>query len=257
MNTDGLAINGDKLAKPSHKPKSHEQKSHAVIILASGLSRRLGEPKQLLNKDGEPLISYVTKLALSTKPQRIILVIPVNVPDITHAIDALAVTHPIIQTVKNPTPNTGMAHSLQLGIEAISHFASASIERVLIMGVDQILLDKPHLAALLAGGVRVVASSYTGDNHGQHINNAKDKKQLDKKQLDKNRKANIIGMPLVIDHKLLKSWQATLSGDKGLRHLIRNLPSYEISTIHNNQLSYDIDTPAQLAYAKQQGWLDE
>lgn len=247
MNTDGLVIDGDKLAKPSHKPKSH-----AVIILASGLSRRLGEPKQLLNKDGEPLINYVTKLALSTKPQRIILVIPVNVPDITHAIDALAVTHPIIQTVKNPTPNTGMAHSLQLGIEAISHFASASIERVLIMGVDQILLDKQHLATLLAGGVRVVASSYASDNHGQHID-----KEKDEKQLDKNRKANIIGMPLVIDYKLLKSWQATLSGDKGLRHLIRNLPSHEISTIHNNQLSYDIDTPAQLAYAKQQGWLDE
>ncbi len=42
--------------------------SHAVILLASGLSRRLGQPKQLLNKNNESLICYMTRLAMLTQP---------------------------------------------------------------------------------------------------------------------------------------------------------------------------------------------
>lgn len=68
-------------------------------------------------------------------------------------------------------------------------------------------------------------------------------------------KQNIIGLPLTIDCDLLREWQALLVGDKGLRYLIRGLPPSQISTVVNNQLSYDIDTPEQLAHAKQKGWL--
>lgn len=49
---------------------------------------------------------------------------------------------------------------------------------------------------------------------------------------------------------------SALIGDKGLRHLIRALPSNQISTVDNPKLSHDIDTPAQLAYAKQKHWID-
>ena len=70
-------------------------------------------------------------------------------------------------------------------------------------------------------------------------------------------KHNIIGLPLTIDCDLLREWQSSLSGDKGLRYLIRELKPSQISTVVNNQLSYDIDTPEQLAHAKQKGWLDK
>ena len=68
--------------------------------------------------------------------------------------------------------------------------------------------------------------------------------------------SNIIGLPLVISYKLLRQWKAALMGDKGLRHLIRGLPADQIGTVINDNLTYDIDTPEQLTYAKQQGWLD-
>lgn len=224
--------------------------NHAVIILASGLSQRLGQAKQLLSKDGEPLIRYMTKIALATQPQAIIIVIPEDNPLIASVITELAAQHANVHTVTNPTPKTGMAHSLYLGIEALINLDDSLINRVLIMGIDQILLDEEHLQALLAGSQRVVASSYSS------LSNLSDEQDLNKTTATEIFKTDIIGLPLSIDYELFNQWQVLLTGDKGLRHLIRGLPSSQISTVNNQQLSYDIDTPEQLTYAKQQGWLD-
>lgn len=224
--------------------------NYAVIILASGLSQRLGQAKQLLFKNGEPLICSMIKLALSTKPQTIIVVVPDNKPAIKSAIAELALQYSIIQTVINSTPETGMAHSLSLGIEALVSFDASLVNRVLIMGIDQVLLDEAHLMALLAGKQTVTASSY---HNWSHL----DEMHLNKNSATNTSPQNIIGLPLAINYKLLKQWQSELIGDKGLRHLIRGLSPSQIHAISNKQLSYDIDTPEQLAYAKQQGWLDK
>ena len=229
------------------------QQSHAIIILASGLSSRLGKAKQLLCKDGKPLISRMLKLALSTYPQEIILVIPKEKPLIANVIEPLATQHPMIHTVINPAPESGMAQSLRLGIDALTDINNRILNRVLIMGIDQVLLDKEHLIALLTGKQAVVASSYSGDNDWQHS----DKLPRDKMALAESSKKNIIGVPLVINYELLKQWQSELVGDKGLRHLIRELSPKQMQVIINHQLNYDIDTPEQLAYAQQQGWLDK
>ncbi len=226
--------------------ESTEQQSqnHAVIILASGLSQRLGQPKQLLVKHGEPLITYMTRLTTTTNPQVIVIVIPDNHHLIASMMTALANQYPTVQIVVNSQADTGMAHSLSLGIETIAAFESTSIDRVLIMGVDQVLLDEPHLTVLLAGKQTVVASRY----HNW--------RRLEKYQNRDETMSDIIGLPLAINYKLLRQWQSELIGDKGLRHLIRGLPADQIAEVDNDQLSYDIDTPEQLAFAKQQGWLD-
>ena len=224
--------------------------NHAVIILASGLSLRLGQAKQLLCKDGEPLICFMTKLALSTKPQAIIIVIPDNQPSIASAMNELAFQYSMIQMVVNPTPEIGMAYSLNLAIEAVTQLTSSLIERVVIMGIDQVLLDEQHLAKLLADKRSVVASAYSSWQYSNNMN-------LNETSTATALKHNIIGLPLTIDCDLLREWQALLVGDKGLRYLIRELKPSQISTVVNHQLSYDIDTPEQLAHAKQKGWLDK
>ncbi|AMN68085.1 NTP transferase domain-containing protein [Psychrobacter sp. P11G5] len=242
--------------------------NHAVIVLASGLSQRLGQVKQLLNKDGEPLICYMTKLALATQPQAIIIVIPEDNLLIASAITELATQHDNVHTIMNPIPETGMAHSLYLGIKALNRLDSADscdsllINRVLIMGVDQILLDEEHLLTLLAGTQTVVASGYSSLENWSNWQDLDEKAVIDKKNaIDETTatetlKKDIIGLPLSIDYELLKQWQALLTGDKGLRYLIRGLPTSQISTVDNHQLSYDIDTPEQLAHARAQRWLD-
>lgn len=233
---------------------------HAVIILASGLSQRLGQPKQLLNKDGEPLISHMLKLALATQPQVIIVVIPSDNTSIADAIKWVT-KEPTIKTVMNPSPKTGMGHSLYLAINALIDFNNSddlnkasnpdnkALTRVLIIGVDQVLLDLSHLCQLLDGNSTVVASGYS---NWQLLDDDKSKNGMKNLPIK-----NIVGLPLVIDYLLLKQWQSKLSGDKGLRYLIRALPPDQIETISNQQLSYDIDTPEQLSYAKQQGWIDK
>ena len=234
-------------------PEALKNNNHAVIILASGLSQRLGQAKQLLFKNNEPLICSMIKLAFSTKPQTIIVIIPDNKPAIKSTIAELVLQYSIIQTVINPTPETGMAHSLSLGIEALMNFGDSLVNRVLIMGIDQILLDEAHLLALLAllaGKQTVVASGY-------HSWSRLDEMHLNKNAATNTATQNIIGLPLTIDCTLLRQWQSKLIGDKGLRHLIRGLPPSQIHAVSNEQLSYDIDTPEQLAYAKQQGWIDE
>lgn len=224
--------------------------NHVVIILASGLSLRLGQAKQLLCKDGEPLICFMTKLALSTKPQAIIIVIPDNQPLIASAMNELAFQYSRIQMVVNSTPEIGMAYSLNLAIESVSRLTNSSIDHVLIMGVDQVLLDEQHLVKLLADKRSVVASAYGSWQYSNNMN-------LNETSAATVLKQNIIGLPLTIDCNLLREWQALLVGDKGLRYLIRGLPPSQISTVVNHQLSYDIDTPEQLAHAKQKGWLDK
>ena len=188
-----MICDSSKLASTQLKPTSPLKLSkHAVIILASGLSQRLGQAKQLLCKAGEPLICFMTKLAISTKPQAIIIVIPDNQPLIASAMHKLAFQYPIIQIVVNPAPKTGMAYSLSLAIDAITQLTSLSIERVVIMGVDQVLLDEQHLMRLLAGKESVVASEYSSWQ-------MTDDRQLKQIATPAQSMKNIKGLPLITD----------------------------------------------------------
>src|SRR5690606_19519753 len=125
---------------------SSQQSSHTIILLASGLSRRLGEAKQLLYKNGVPLINHMLQLAVSTNPQVIIVVIPKNEPSIASEVAKLSDSHSHIKTVMKQSPESGMGHSLYTAIEALTQcvndtaFNHEVVERVLIMGVDQVLL---------------------------------------------------------------------------------------------------------------------
>ena len=240
---------------------SSQQTNHAIIILASGLSRRLGQSKQLICKNGVPLISHMIRLAANTNPQAIIIVIPKNDASIANQVANLSDTHLNVKIIINQTPEIGMGHSLYIAIEALTQFVNdknfnhKAVDRVLIMGVDQILLDLDHANELLADKHLVVASGY---EHWQILNTLTKDGHIERRVGASHESTNfIVGLPLVIDYLLLKQWQFNLSGDKGLRHLIRALPPHQLTVVNNPKLSYDIDTPEQLAYARQQGWVDD
>lgn len=209
---------------------------HWVIILAAGLSTRLGQPKQLLTIQGQPLIRHMTQLALTTNPHKVIVVVPQEQPEISSPIADLD-----IELVLNPNPATGMALSLSLAIDSINaqlsessnvSSPSAQTTSILIMGIDQVRLTTNHLQQLLPASA-----------HPQTIVAA-------------SRYDNIIGLPLVVEGQQLQAWQSQLSGDKGLRKLIRSLPEHAVTSIEVPALAEDIDTPEQYAHACQQGWLD-
>ena len=210
---------------------------HWVIILAAGLSTRLGQSKQLLSIQGQPLIRHMAQLARATNPRKVIVVVPQGQPEMCSPIADLA-----IELIINPNPTTGMALSLSLAIDSInaqlsksSNVSSPSTQTtsILIMGIDQVRLTTDHLQQLLQAQA-----------HSQTIVAA-------------SRYDNVIGLPLVVDWQQLQAWQPQLSGDKGLRKLIRALPEKTVTAIDMSELADDIDTPKQYALACQQGWLDK
>ncbi len=238
--------------------------AHSVIILAAGLSRRLGEPKQLLTRQGQTLLSKTIDMAYQCMPVTMVVVLPQRLNQVVQVVKSAQQRYADLYSVDNPTPETGLASSLKLGINTISTLnAGATLHqtdgdtvrpnKVLILGVDQILLEVSHLQKLLASAQPVVASQYVVQYSPY---SAKVTASTASKHSDTAEAKLITGLPLVIDFELLQTWQTKLTGDTGLRHLIRAMPSADICRIRNDTLSFDIDTPAQLAYARMQGWLD-
>lgn len=241
---------------------------HAVIILASGLSQRLGTSKQLLTYQGQSLLQIMLNRALATHPQAVVVVIPDKATTITKSlktkinqvVDSCDSYSDKVQIVTNDCPQSGMGNSLYLGIERLKQLYQSSkyyatknsttknttgcFERVTLMGVDQVLLDSSHLKALLAVNNEVVASGY-----------AKDYKVLST-DMNRAKQELIVGLPIALSFAQLVDWQSQLSGDVGLRYLLRALPVDKIATVDNLKLSLDIDTPQQRQFAIEQGWLD-
>lgn len=250
---------------------------HAVIILASGLSQRLGQPKQLLKKQSQPLLEVMTNIALATKPSAMLLVIASSQSEIIQLSQSLSAQHDVVVPVINTQPEQGMAHSLSLAITELNRKVAngLTIRRVIILGIDQVLLDVSHLSNLLpdfntdkntgksnyaksSGCKKVVASSYCS-SYKILENQLSNIEGLITDPLNSDISDNgqrIIGLPINIDYPLLTQWQPLLNGDKGLRHLIRDLSSKDLSVVDNIKLSLDIDTPEQLQFARRQGWLD-
>ena len=218
-----------------HHNKTTQTNGHAVILLAAGLSQRLGTPKQLLLRARLPLITHMLYIALKSGAKKIIVVVPSDLPAVTTAVQSMKIPSNQLIVVQNDQSGLGMAHSLQLGIEALRIHAP-ECGRVLIMGVDQIHLDSAHVTDLLAAVQPIAVSQYP----------ASDTSSEDKQ---------ILGLPVVVEQAQLLAWYAKLSGDKGLRALIRHT-DITPHIVDNPKLSTDIDTPAQLASAKACGWLD-
>lgn len=197
-----------------------ETSNLAVLILAAGLSRRLGQPKQLLLKNNKPLIRYIAELAIGLNPQSIVVTANESI-DIACALKELP-----LHIVFNPQAETGMASSLQAGADFLKdHFGS-----VLILGVDQPLLDADYVQQLI-----------------QHSQQHPDKNIV-------SHYAQTIGIPAIVQSELLRQ-SYDLLGDSGLKKLLMQQPD-KIIKVPALQLAFDIDTADELQYARQQGWVD-
>jgi molybdenum cofactor cytidylyltransferase len=118
----------------SNKDPNLSEQSHAVILLASGLSQRLGQPKQLLKKQSQPLLEVMTNLALATNPSAILLVVASSQSETIQLSQTLAAQNNVVMPVINTEPEQGMAHSLSLAIDTLTTKVAQGlyIERVLI-----------------------------------------------------------------------------------------------------------------------------
>ena len=184
---------------------------HAVVVLAAGLSRRLGRSKQLLRIDGESLVHRMTRIGLDTHPADCVVVCA-RVPDAVSA----AVADLACRCVPCSDAETGLSASLRCGLRALP----AHCDAALVLLTDQPGLDRAHLHALLeawrSDPRRAAASGYAGQP----------------------------GVPAILP----RTWFAELMqlrGDIGAREILRARRA-EVSVVAAARLERDIDRPADL-----------
>ncbi len=111
------------------------------IVLAAGLSRRLGRPKQLLDLGGQPLVAHVVQRALAAGLDGVVVVTGHE----REAVEA-AVAGPGVTITFNPDFATGQASSLIAGVDRVP----ADADAIVVLLSDQPTISIDAIAAVIA-----------------------------------------------------------------------------------------------------------
>ena len=195
--------------------------SHAVVVLAAGGSTRLGQPTQLLTRDGETLLHRAVRLALETSPTQVLVVVGANADSIATAVADLD-----CEVVSNSEWQSGMAGSLH----GAGANLQAGVQRVLVLVCDQPALERRHLDALLEGASAIEAGCAATVHD------------------------DALGVPAVVPRGWFESMQAT--GDRGFGARLGQQRAASIFELDAPYLGMDIDSREDLAKARQLGWID-
>lgn len=98
------------------------------IVLAAGLSTRMGRPKALLDWQGEPLVSYQVRQLREAGVDEVIVVLGYRSDDVVRAMRRAQ-----CRIMNNPRYFAGRAGSLRIGAKATNRDADA----ILVVNVDQ------------------------------------------------------------------------------------------------------------------------
>lgn len=195
---------------------------HAAVVLAAGGSRRLGRPKQLLTRDGEPLVRRAVRLAGDTMPLQLVVVVGAYDDAIAAAVAGLD-----CEVLANPHWQAGLSASL----DCAAQWLRAHGGPILILGCDQPALDAAHLQQLLMGAAGA-ASGCAATAHGQRV-----------------------GIPAVVTADVLQQARR-LEGDRGFGSHFSTMPDGAVWRLAAPELQFDIDTPEDEQAAIARGLLD-
>jgi molybdenum cofactor cytidylyltransferase len=187
----------------------------AAIVLAAGLSRRLGRAKLLEDVGGETLIRRTVRQVIGAGIGEVIVVVgPALRESFAAALDGLDV-----RLVINPAPETGQSGSLRVGVEALP----AGVSDVLVALGDQPELPGevvPRLrAALDESGAALAAPRYRDGR----------------------------GNPVLFRASVLAQELSDIAGDQGARSLIDRDPSRVVLVPFDRPMPADVDTAEDLA----------
>jgi molybdenum cofactor cytidylyltransferase len=197
----------------------------AVVVLAAGAGARFSSQpgaKLLADLDGRPILEHVLETVRSVRPVTTVVVLGHGVTDIRSSVpwrDEIRVV--------NPTPERGLASSLQMGVRALSELTAP------IDGTFIVLGDQPRLR----GSVMQALVDAAAADRAQH--------------------------PLVVPRYrdqpgprnpvlLLRDawgWVDELDGDRGLSSLVDTRHEQVLEVPVEGDMP-DIDSPADLAHLR-------
>ncbi|MFX4261841.1 nucleotidyltransferase family protein [Pelotomaculum propionicicum] len=182
----------------------------SAIILAAGMSTRMGRPKQLLKVGNNTLIRILTENVLLSNVDELLVVTGYQQKKVSAVISDLPV-----KIVFNPRYKDGQGTSLALGVKSISDAASAFMV---------FMVDQPLITASLINKLMVEFQK---------------RRCLALRPVCKG----LPGHPVIFSSSLIDELKS-LSGDEGARQVLKKLDDkVEYLAVGDEAVIFDIDTP--------------
>jgi len=192
----------------------YNKDEESVILLAAGSSSRLGQPKQLVEVEGVPLLLKSTLAALDANYAHVVVVLGSNADE-----HKKTIAHLPVEIITHDAWEKGMGSSLKAGLKYVTT-SRPDTRAMVIMVCDQPLLTAMHLSALRDAfnhsSAHIVASRY----------------------------GNTLGVPALFDQTLF-SELLNIKDSQGAKVVIENHAS-AIQAIDWAAGLLDIDTPEDL-----------
>jgi molybdenum cofactor cytidylyltransferase len=185
----------------------------AAIVLAGGLSRRMGRPKLLLDMRGRPVIRRTVD-ALLAHVADLVVVTGTEDAALRAALPGLPV-----RFVNNPRPQDGQGSSLAVGVRALKPWTRAAL---VALG-DQPRLPDSVIPALLEAFARTGGPVVVPIYHG-----------------------GVQGNPVLFGDEVFGEL-ATLTGDLGGKPVVQARPERVVRVRFDLPMPADIDTPEDYA----------
>ncbi len=191
----------------------------SLILLAAGSSSRMGQSKQLLPIEGEPLLLRTVKTALASSIKNVIVVLGSEEEKHRSIIQQLPV-----HIIHNTAWSKGMGNSLKAGLNHLLTIQPEA-QAVIISVCDQPLLTSEHLNNLIRSYQQeqkpIVASLYSG----------------------------FAGVPALFNKSLFPEL-LSISNEQGAKKLISNYKD-GIALLDFPEGQVDLDTPEEYNLFKQ------
>ncbi len=185
--------------------------SVAGVLLAAGMSARLGQPKQLLEFQGEPLVRRVARLGLQAGLSPMIVVTGAYAAEVQRALEGMPV-----EFVHNPNWISGQGSSVSLGAQKLPAETGAAV----FLLVDQPFVTQAVLRRLVEEHAASLGPVIAPLVNGQRAN------------------------PVLFD-RVTFSDLCSLSGEAGGRAIFSRYPPRWMEW-NDAGLLLDIDTPGDL-----------
>lgn len=181
------------------------------ILLAAGISSRMGTPKALLDWGGEPLIRYQIRQLFEAGLDEVVVVLGYHADEIQRQMRDLK-----CRVMLNPRYQMGKAGSLRIGAKAVNRDA----EPVVILGVDQ-----PRSASL----IRTLVEAHLASEH-----------PVTRPTFDERG-----GHPVVVAGSLRAEMMDATDEDEGLRGVLAHYASRTQLVPAGEECRLDLNTPEE------------
>lgn len=195
-------------------------KSLGAILLAAGSSSRLGQSKQLLQLEGQPLVRLQASKLLALNPACVVVVTGAEQVAVEQALQGLA-----LQCVQNANWQQGMGSSLACGIAAMPE----RVRGALLMLCDQWKVSVADLQALTQAWERIPATAVIA--------------QWNEETLEKSAKV-VSGPPVVFPRALFFSL-IKLGGERGAHQILKRYKA-GVQRLDLPNAGFDIDQASDL-----------